>query len=301
MADKGIIEQHAALAVAVEPARPRVVPAPLEYPDSDGRFLPANPLQGNAIMELRNNLRHHFRDRSDVVVEVDMFLYYAEGEPDKRPVRGKRVGKFVAPDVIVVLDHDLGGRGTYKLWEERKPPDFAMEVISPSSEVRNREDKRGIYERIGIREYFLFQPDASRPGPRLVGYELGQWGYRRLGPEVGLDGSVRSEVLGVSLRPEGALLRVRDARSTTDYLWHEEVTRAKEQAEHKAEREAAGRRAEAAARRAAEAARQEAEAARRAAEHKAAREAAARRALEARLAEIEARLGRGRLQRTDDS
>ena len=134
-----------------------------------------------------------------------------------------------------------------------------MEVISPSSEVRNRKDKREIYERIGIREYFLFQPDATRPGPRLVGYELGQWGYRRLGPEVGLPGSVRSALLGVSLRPEGAFLRVRDARSGTDYLWHEEMIDANEAAEtarrlaeQAAEREAAGRRAEAAARRAAE-------------------------------------------------
>ena len=111
MADKGIIEQHAAPAAAVEPAPRLVAPAPLEYPDSDGRFLPENPLQANAIVELRNNLRHHFRHRSDVVVEGDMFLYYAEGQPDERPVRGKRVGEFVAPDVIVVLDHDLGGVG----------------------------------------------------------------------------------------------------------------------------------------------------------------------------------------------
>ena len=248
MADKGIIEQHAAPAVAVEPAPPRAVPAPLEYPDSDGRFLPENPLQANAIVELRANLKQHFLHRSDVVVEGDMFLYYAEGQEDERRVLGKRVGKFVAPDVIVVLDHDLGGRGTYKLWVEGKPPDFAMEVISPSSEVRNREEKKALYAKLEIREYFVFQPDARRPGPRLVGYELGEWGYRQLGPEVGSPGAVRSEVLGVSLRPEGAFLRVRDLRTGKDYLWIAEVFGAKEQAEHKAEREAAGRRAEAAAR-----------------------------------------------------
>ena len=233
--------------------------------------MPDNPLQTNAIVELRANLKQHFLHRSDVVVEGDMFLYYAEGQEDARRVRGKRVGKFVAPDVIVVLDHDLGDRGTYKLWEEGKPPDYAMEVISASSEVRNRETKRSLYERIGVREYFLYQPDARQPGPRLVGYELGESGYRRLRPAVGLPGAVRSAVLGVSLRPEGAFLRERGVRSGTDSIRAGEVIDAKE------------------------------EAARRAVEHKAEGEAAARKATEARLAAIEAMLGRAGLQRTDDS
>ncbi len=306
MADKGIIKQHPAPAVVAEPPPAGVVSGPLEYPDSDGRFLPENPLQANAILELRSNLKQHFRDVPDVVVEGDMFLYYAKGQADERLVRGKRVGKFVAPDVIVVLDHDLGGRGTYKLWEEGKPPDFALEVISPSSEVRNRETKRDLYERIGIGEYFVFQPDTRRAGPRLVGYELKKWGYERLGPQVGLPGSVRSDVLGVSLRPEGALLRVRDLRSGTDYLWNVELIRdneseaeARRRAEHRADREAA-------ARREAEHRADREVAARREAEHKADREAAARRAeaaarkaVEARLAALEARLGHGVQHPTD--
>ena len=334
MADKGIIKQHPAPVVVAEPPPAGVVPGPLEYPDSDGRFLPENPLQANAIVELRSNLKQHFRDRPDVVVEGDMFLYYEKGQADERLVRGKRVGKFVAPDVIVVLDHDLGGRGTYKLWEEGKPPDFALEVISPSSEVRNRETKRDLYERIGIGEYFVFQPDTRRAGPRLVGYELKKRGYERLGPQVGLPGSVRSDVLGVSLRPEGALLRLRDLRSGTDYLWNVEVIQEKEaeaaarqvaeaarreaehkaqreaaarrEAEHKAEREAAARRQEATARREAEhraereaAARREEAAARREAEHRAEREAVERKAVEARLAAFEARLGHGGQHPTD--
>lgn len=242
--------------------------------------MPENPLHASAIVEFRNSLQQHFRHRRNVVLEGDMFLYYAEGQADKRRVLGKKVGKFVAPDVIVVLDHDLGDRLVYKLWVEGKPPDFAMEVISPSSEARNRKKKRDLYARIGIGEYFVFQPDARRAGPRLVGYELGEWGYRRLGPEAGVPGSVRSPVLGVSLRPEGAFLRVRDKGSGTDYLWNVELMEAKE--------------AEATARRAAEAAQLKAE-------HKAEQETAARKAAEAHLAALEAQLGLHGLQRTDDS
>ena len=173
----------------------------------------------------------------------------------------------MAPDLIVVLGHDLGVRSTYKVWEEGKPPDFALEVVSPSSDVRNRRDKKELYERIRIREYFVFQPDQARAGPRLVGYALKRSGYRQLGPDPGLAreaGSVRSDVLGVSFRPEGAFLRVRDLQSGKDYPWS---------AEWGAQLEAAA-------------------AARRQAEERADEAAKARRRAEARLAALDARLGR---------
>lgn len=265
MGDEGIIDQQASPAAAAEPQPPRVLPEPVEYPDSDGHFLPDNPLQSNAIVELRCSLKQHFLGVPDVVLEGDMFLYYAQGEADERRVRGRRVGKYVSPDVFVVLDHDLGGRLTYKVWEEGKPPDFALEVISPSSEVRNRRDKKELYGRIGVREYFVFQPDVQRPGPRLGGYTLRGGAYRELGPDTALPGadSVLSEVLGASFRPEGAFLRVRDLHSGRDYPWVAEWRRELD--------------AEATARRKAE--------------QRADREAGARRSAESRLAALEARLG----------
>ncbi len=295
MTDKSSIEQRVVSVPATVSVPPPAVPEPLEYPDSDGHFLPDNPLQANAVVELRNSLREHFRGVPNVVVEGDMFLYYARGEADERRVLGRRVGKFVAPDLIVVLGHDLGDRSTYKLWEEGKPPDFALEVVSPPNEVRNRRDKKELYERIRIREYFVFQPDQARTGPRLVGYELKGSGYRQLGPDPELAReaeSMRSEVLGVSFRPEGAFLRVRDLQRGKDYPWSaewgaqlEEATAARRRAEERADEEAAARHREAAARH------REAEV-RRQAEERADEEAEARRRAEARLAALEATLGR---------
>ena len=169
MATKGTIEQSALPVPVAEPAPRMEVVEPLSNPDSDGHFLPPNPLQANAIVELRLSVRTHFRDVPNVVVEGRMFLYCAEGEADERLVLGTRVGKYIAPELIVVLDHDLEGRGTYTVWLEGKPPDFALEVISSSSELRNRAAKKELYERVGIGEYFVFQPDPQRPGPRLAG------------------------------------------------------------------------------------------------------------------------------------
>ena len=122
-------------------------------------------------------------------------------------------------------------------------------------------DKKELYARIGIGEYFVFQLDSERAGPQLVGYALEGSEYRALRPEAG---SVRSEALGVSFRPEGSFLRVRNLRSGKDYRWHTElVTQADEDAE-----------------------------ARRQAEGRAAREAEARKAAEARIAALEAKLAR---------
>ena len=211
MADRKTIAQHIAVA-AVEHAPPAVTES-VHYPDSDGHFLPDNPLQAHAVMNVRFALEHHFDQVSDVVLEGDMFMYYEEGNP----------AASIAPDVYVVLNHDLGKRGVYKFWEEGKSPDFAMEVISPSSAIRNAREKRALYARLGIGEYFLFQPDPRKRGRRLVGYRLWGGAYDEVPEEE--DGAVCSTSLGVSFRVEGENLRVRSLATGLDYAWIKENPR----------------------------------------------------------------------------
>ena len=292
MADRRTIAQQAPVAAAERPS-PAVAES-VQYPDSDGHFLPDNPLQAHAVMNVRFALQQHFDSVDRVVLEGDMFLYYEEGNP----------AASIAPDVYVVLDHDLGDRPVYKLWEEGKPPDFALEVISPSSELRNAHAKRALYERLGIGEYFLFQPDPRRRGRRLVGYRLWGQSYAELPAEPG--GAVCSEALGVSLRAEGANLRLRSLATGQDYAWTEEhsgtirAVRAEvEGAEAQVEAvrvraEGAEARAEAAEAKV-EAVRARAEAAEanaEGAESRAEAEAEARRQGEMRIAELEALLRR---------
>lgn len=274
MADRKTIEQHAAV-TAVERTPPAVAES-VHYPDSDGHFLPDNPLQAHAVMNVRFALQHHFYKVDNVVLEGDMFMYYEEGNP----------AASIAPDVYVVLDHDLGERGVYKFWEEGKPPDFALEVISPSSKIRNAVEKRALYARLGVTEYFLFQPDPQKRGQRLVGYRLWGQSYEEIPAEP--DGAVHSTALGVSLRVEGANLRLRSLASGRDYAWIEESPRNFETAEARVE--AAEARIEAAE------ARAEAEAgAAQTAQARADAEAEARRRAEARIAELEALVRRRRV------
>ncbi len=304
MAHDRMIRQSPFPAV-LEPPAP-VLAEVIHYPDSDGRFLPENPLQASAIVNLRAALTHHFNEVPRVVLRGGMFMYYEEGNPKKN----------IAPDIFVVLDHDLGKRRVYKIWEEGKPPDFALEVLSPSTYTHNEEEKVVLYARLGIGEYFRFQPDPEKQEPRLVGHRLHRGEYRDVEAEPG--GGLLSVSLGVEMRVEGENVRVRDPVTGTEYPWMDEIPRntkaaalrlkaeveARRLADARAEAEAARAETEAEARRRsearaeAEAARAEAEAAR--AEAEAARaeaEAEVRRRLEAqaeadktRIAELESRL-----------
>ena len=270
MTNHKTIAQHVAVAERTPPA----VAESVHYPDSDGHFLPAHPLQARAIVNVRFALQLHFDQVDNVVLEGDMFMYYEEGNP----------AASIAPDVFVVLEHDLGDRGVYKLWEEGKPPDFALEVISPSSEIRNALQKRALYARLGIGEYFLLQPDPRKRGPRLVGYQL--WGDSYEEVPADPTGDLRSTALGVSFRVEGKNLRLRNLESGQEYGWIEEQGQIAEAAQAKVD----------AAHADAIAAKARAEAA----EAIAAAEAEARRQAEAHNAELEALLRERRHQDTRD-
>ena len=140
-----------------------------------------------------------------------MFMYYEEGN----------AAASIAPDVYVVLDHDLGERGSYQFWVEGKPLDFALNVITPSSGTCDDEEKRALYARLGIAEYFLFQPDVQWARQRLWGYRLSGHEYAKAQP--GPCGELVGERLGVAFRTEGAYSRVRKREAGEDYLWPSEL------------------------------------------------------------------------------
>jgi Uma2 family endonuclease len=60
----------------------------------------------------------------------------------------------VQPDVLVVCDRA-------KITEKniRGAPDLVIEVLSPSTSVKDRREKKLLYERFGVREYILIHPE----------------------------------------------------------------------------------------------------------------------------------------------
>ena len=278
MAEEQIVEQRAGARL--------VEPDASQYPDSDGLPMAENDEHCRAILSIRGPLEVRFHGSSDTYVTGDLLLYYKEGER-----------KSVAPDVMVVRGVPTGPRRTYLLWEEGKPPDFVAEVSSPSSRSYDRTSKRALYAKLGVREYFLFDPVYEEPGHdgALQGYRL--WGSESVEMGPGGGAELRSEVLGLSLRPEGKRVRLRDLATGQDLLWFEETENARRAAEDALRALERQRDEEAVAWRAPERQRDEEAVARRAAEdalraleRQRDEEAVARRAAEARVAELEALL-----------
>lgn len=70
--------------------------------------------------------------------------------------RPEDVDTLVEPDITVVCDQDklddMGCKGA---------PDLVMEVLSPSSQRHDRYTKFKLYQRAGVREYWLVDPDTK--------------------------------------------------------------------------------------------------------------------------------------------
>ena len=185
----------------------RSIPAEIEYPSSDGQPMAENDWQREAILYGISTLRYHYRDWPDVYASGDLLLYYEEGNPKKA----------VASDVFVVCGAAKHFRMTYKLWDEPKAPDFVMEVASASTWKQDVGEKRGLYARLGVREYWLYDPRGEYYQPPLRGLRLEDGTYQPLPARVeGGARVVHSEVLGLDLRVDGERLRFRDPATGQD-------------------------------------------------------------------------------------
>ena len=234
------------------------------YPESDGQPMAESDVHRDLMIDLIAMLREYFHDDPQVYISGNLFLYYQEGNP-------RRV---VAPDVFVVKGVPGGRRRIYKLWEEGRPPDVVFEVTSPSTRGEDLRTKHALYARLGVTEYFLFDPLDEYLRPPFQGYRLEQGQYRPLRPAE--DGSLWSAVLGLELRPHGERLRLFDPESQRWLPLPEEETAARRAAEVQATTAEARAAVEADARQVAEA--------------RMAAEAEARQAAEAELARLRAQL-----------
>ena len=214
--------------------------ARLEF-DPDERELPPDAMEQElAVQEMLGLLAGHFTDfgeRPDVFLSSNTILCY---DPTNLNVR-------VAPDVYLAFGVDapaIRPRKLYLPWEVGKPPDFAMEVASASTARQDVTEKRRIYARIGVPEYWRFDPkDGDYHGAKLAGERLVNGVYQPIELTTEPDGILKgySPVLGLSVCWQARLPRLYDP-ATNIYLesWRE-VAAARSSAEM--ERDAAEARA----------------------------------------------------------
>jgi Uma2 family endonuclease len=129
----------------------------IRYPDSNGEPISDNTLQFQWIVMLQGEIASLFSDREDVFVAGDLLWYPVEGQPTI----------CVAPDTLIAFGRPKGYRGSYKQWEENNiPPQVVFEVLSPGNHLGEMARKLSWYERYGVMEYYLIDPEK----PDLTGY-----------------------------------------------------------------------------------------------------------------------------------
>lgn len=120
------------------------------YPDSDGNPMSDNTKQFRWIVTVKENLDLLFADNPDVFVAGDLLWYPVEGSNTIRS----------APDAMVVFGRPKGDRGSYQQWrEEDIPPQVVFEILSPGNRMGEMNKKLKFYERYGVAEYYIYDPD----------------------------------------------------------------------------------------------------------------------------------------------
>ncbi|HEX3130999.1 MAG TPA: Uma2 family endonuclease [Thermoanaerobaculia bacterium] len=203
----------------------------IDYPTTDGQPMAETTLHRRIMSNMIEGLERRFRDVEDVWVGGNLFFYFEKGNP--RAV--------VAPDVLLVHGVSKWDRPIYKLWEEGRAPSLVMEITSSSTKDEDLKDKKDIYRRLGVEEYFLFDPYGDYLEPQLQGYRLESGWYVPMSPEP--DGSLVSRTVDLLLRTEGERLRLVDPETGRPLPWGEEEAEAREAAEARAAEEAAMRKA----------------------------------------------------------
>jgi Uma2 family endonuclease len=171
------------------------------YPDGDGKPMAETPIHVDAIILLLEALRDHFAGRTDVCMMANSFMYYERGKTSSR----------VAPDGLVAKGVGNHLRRSFRIFEEGVPPNVTFEVCSKNKWKKDLTTKRELYARIGVAEYFCFDPDAKYLKPPLQGFRLENGASDAIVPES--DGSLTSFELGVRLVAEGKMLRLINAKT----------------------------------------------------------------------------------------
>jgi Uma2 family endonuclease len=122
------------------------------YPESDGQPMADNTKQFNWIVAIKLGLELLFTNNPNVFVAGNLLWYPLEGNNKTR----------CAPDVMVIFGRPKGDKGSYLQWrEDNIPPQVVFEILSPGNTVKEMIEKYKFYQRYGVEEYYLYDPDGG--------------------------------------------------------------------------------------------------------------------------------------------
>ena len=153
-----------------------------------------------------HHLIHHLGNPETTVFAGERFLVSDPGAPANR----RRV-----PDLLIAFDADPDAydlNNGYIVSVQGKPPDFVLEIASPSTAREDITGKREFYESLGVREYWRFDETGQLHGTPLAGDRLVDNRYEPIPIETLADGALQgySPALNLLIRWEQGQLRWHD-------------------------------------------------------------------------------------------
>ena len=218
---------------------PSIDVAQITYPHSDGQPMADNTKQFRWIVTIQGGLDALLRANPQVFVAGDLLWYPVEGHPEI----------CMASDALVAFSRPKGDRGSYLQWEEGGiAPQVVFEILSPGNTIAQMMRKFRFYERYGVTEYYLYNPDTGelsgwqRQGETLEEIEpMAGW----VSPRLGIRFEIETDILQL-YRPDGerfaTYVELMEQREQERQRAEQEHQRA-EQAHQRAERLAARLRA----------------------------------------------------------
>lgn len=189
-----------------------------DYPTSDGRPMAETDLHRDLMHTLIATLRGWYAADPTVYVSGNLLVYYQRGN--------KRV--HVSPDVFVVTGAGNHTRDNYLMWDEGRGLDVVIELTSKTTMIEDIEEKYNLYvAKLGVKEYFLFDPKEEYLAPSCQGYRRSRSRFEPIRP---VAGRLPSKVLRLHLERDGTQLRFWDPKGKERVATADERLDAAEQA-----------------------------------------------------------------------
>ena len=150
-----------------------------------------------------HHLIQHFGNPNTTIIAGEHYILPERGSP----TQGRR-----APDLFIAFDVDPAvyvARNAYVVSEQGKPPDFVLEIASPSTAHIDVGEKRTDYAALSIPEYWRFDETGRHHGSRLAGDRLVDGQYEPIHIEELAEDTLQgySGVLNLNIRWERGQLR----------------------------------------------------------------------------------------------
>jgi Uma2 family endonuclease len=191
----------------------------IEYPESDGKPMGETDKHRNLISHLIEMLTIYFAAEPEVYVSGNLMCYYEENNTKVS----------ISPDVFVVRGAAKHERRVYKFWEE-PVPQVVLEISSRKTRQADLGEKKNLYAWLGVREYFVFNPEARLRAPLRV-FRLHGTAFVE---EMVTGNRVLSEELGLELVIAGNNLRLFNPRTKKFLRTPAEEAAARQEAENRA-------------------------------------------------------------------